>query len=223
MSAVLPVPKPVAYQELTFAEKVQTVNRLYRVGMLGMLIALAVIVWQMVRLTNTVAHTHPWIVRVDQVGRAEAVNVNAQNFAVSERELKYFVTLFTDLYFSRDRATLAKTYPMVGYYMMPALYSEQQAEDSKSKWLEKFLSSGEDNQEINVTNTTIQPQSENEYQALVYFDKVFIAPGGAETKREKYIETLRFRVDGSKVTNDLITHNPLGFFVEHIKTDRAFE
>lgn len=223
MSAVLPAPKPVAFQELTFAEKLQTVNRLYLVGMLGMLIAFGVIAWQMVRLSNTVANMRPWVVRVDQVGRAEAVNVNTQNFEVNDRELKYFVTLFTNLYFSRDRATLAKSYPTVGYFMVPALYSEVQSEDAKSKWLEKFLSSGEDNQEINVTNVIVQPQSGNEYQALVYFDKVFIAPGGTETKREKYIETLRFLVDGSKVTNDLITHNPLGFFVEHIKTDRAFE
>lgn len=223
MSAVLPVPKPVAFQELTFAEKVQTINRLYLGAMLVVFIVLAVVVWQMVRLTNTVTHTHPLIVRVDQVGRAEAVNVNAQSFAVNERELKYFARLFTELYFTRDRATIAKTYPTVGYYMRPKLFAAQQSEDAKSKWMEKFLSSGDDNQEIDVTNTTIQPQSANEYQALVYFDKVFMSPNGTEAKREKYIETLRFAVDQTKVTSKLIPYNPLGFFVEHIKTDKAFE
>lgn len=223
MSAVLPAPKPVAYQELTFSEKVQTVNRLYLLGMLGMLIGFGAIVFQMIHLSNQVAHTHPLIVRVDAMGRAEVVDLNHEKFVPRETELKYWVTLFTNLYFTRDHATVAKDYPQVGYLMTSDLFAQQQAEDAKSKWLEKFLSSGDDNQEVTVTNVDVQHESGNEYEAKVYFDKAFIASGGTETKREKYIETLRFIMDQSRVTNDMIPHNPLGFFVNHIKLDRAFQ
>lgn len=224
MSAVLPAPKPVAYQELTFSEKVQTVNRLYLLGMIGALLIIAAMAWQMVRLSNSVAHMRPWIVRVDQVGNAEAVNVNEQRFVPQEKELKYFVRRFTELYFTRDRATVAKTYPLAGYLMTPAFFSEQQANDAKSKWLEKFLASQDENQDVDVKNVaSVQQIGHNEYQALVYFDKVFVGAGGVQVKREKDIETLRFVLDGSLVTPELIPYNPLGLFVEHVKVDPAFE
>lgn len=223
MSAILPTPKPVIYQELTFADKVQVVNRLYFLALLGMLVGVCIMAWQLVRFSNDVAQRHPFVVRVDNAGRWDAVNVQNQNFIVNERELKYFVSLFTDLYFTRDHATVAKSYPQVGYFMTPELYAQQQAADAKSQWLKKFIASSEDNQQITITNIVVQQDSPSHYGALVYFDKVYLTmAGGMETRREKYIETLRLHVNGGRVTPELIPHNPLGFFVESVKTDQAF-
>lgn len=223
MSAVLPVPKPIAYQELSFADRVETVNRLYLLGMLAMCSVIGFMAWQMFKMSQVVEHTHPLIVRVDGYGRPEVVDVNTQQLVPTEREMKYFLTRFTDLYFSRDRATVARDYPLSGYFMAPTLFSAQQAEDAKSKWLEKFLASGDPDQNVDVKNITIQKLGASEYQAQVCFDKLYSSAGSGTTKTEKYIATLHFVVDAKRVTNELIPYNPLGFFIDHIKTDQGFE
>jgi|SRR6185437_15034145 len=220
--SVLPVPKPVAYQELSLVEKAETMNRLYALAMIVMLVALAFMVYESAHLSSTLAHRRPWIVRVDDLGRAEPIRLSEQQFIPNDRELKYFITRFVDLYFTRDHVTVAKQYPLSGYFLSPQKFAEQSSADAKSRWLEKFLSSGEDNQEINISKVVIEPQGSERYLALVEFEKVFVAVGGSETKRKRYTATIHFGLDPTRVTTELIPYNPLGFFIDYIKTDEAF-
>ena len=52
----------------------------------------------------------PLVVRIDEVGRAEAVQYDASTYRPQAPELRYFLTQFVVKHFSRLRATLQREY-----------------------------------------------------------------------------------------------------------------
>ena len=59
-----------------------------------------------VHTVSTYAHIKPLVVRIDEVGRAEAVAYDATAYRPQAPELRYFLTRFVALHFSRLRATI---------------------------------------------------------------------------------------------------------------------
>ena len=57
------------------------------------------------------AHIKPLVVRIDEVGRAEAVAYDATRYKPQPPELRYFLTQFVVKHFSRIRATVQREYP----------------------------------------------------------------------------------------------------------------
>ena len=53
----------------------------------------------------------PLVVRIDEVGRAEAVAYDATRYQPQPPELRYFLTQFVVKHFSRIRATVQREYP----------------------------------------------------------------------------------------------------------------
>src|SRR4029450_1066929 len=59
----------------------------------------------------TYANVKPLGVRIDDVGRAEAVQYDATAYHPQAPELRYFLTQFVVKHFSRIRATVEREYP----------------------------------------------------------------------------------------------------------------
>src|SRR5207342_2952898 len=53
----------------------------------------------------------PLVIRIDEVGRAEAVQYDATRYQPQPPELRYFLTQFIVKHFSRIRATIQREYP----------------------------------------------------------------------------------------------------------------
>ena len=53
----------------------------------------------------------PLVIRIDDVGRAEAVQYDASRYQPQPPELRYFLTQFVVKHFSRLRATVQREYP----------------------------------------------------------------------------------------------------------------
>src|SRR5215210_3406020 len=53
----------------------------------------------------------PLVIRIDDVGRAEAVQYDASHYQPQPPELRYFLTQFVVKHFSRIRSTLQREYP----------------------------------------------------------------------------------------------------------------
>src|SRR5918998_6981293 len=53
----------------------------------------------------------PLVIRIDEVGRAEAVAYDASQYRPQPPELRYFLTQFIVKHFSRVRATVQREYP----------------------------------------------------------------------------------------------------------------
>src|SRR5204863_8072023 len=81
----------------------------------------------------------PVIVRVNEVGRAEAVKYPEPEYQPQEREIKYFLTDFVQRHYSRMRATLRENYARSLYFLDGRLADALMEADRKTKDLEGFL------------------------------------------------------------------------------------
>src|ERR1700751_6430617 len=60
------------------------------------------------RSQKALASIHPLVVRIDDVGHAEAVDYRDFTYRPKEAENKYYLSRWTELYFSRNRFTIER-------------------------------------------------------------------------------------------------------------------
>src|ERR1700726_3645494 len=57
---------------------------------------------------TALANMHPMIVRINDVGHAEAIDYRNFQYRPQEAENKYYLTRWTELYFTRNRFTIER-------------------------------------------------------------------------------------------------------------------
>ena len=138
----------------------------------------------------------PIVVRVDEVGRAEAVAYEAATAQADPRDptTKYFLNRFIADFHSRRRATV----------------EEQWARSLR------FLST-----ELQVEQVVlrIHPAPEAPHGATADFDLVHLRDG-RETLRERWSLTLRFTFLDA-IPSELVVYNPMGLLITYLQADRA--
>src|SRR3954470_18159235 len=102
------------------------------------------------------ANVKPLVVRIDQVGRAEAVQYDATKYQPQAPELRYFLTQFVVKHFSRLRATLQREYSDSLFFLEPSLADATIAENEQNRAIETFLANASaDEIDIVVQNVTL--------------------------------------------------------------------
>ena len=170
------------------------------------------------------ANVKPLVIRIDDVGRAEAVAYDAATYRPQAPELRYFLTRFVAMHFSRLRATIQRDYPNSLFFLDPALANATIAQNEQSRVIETFLTNASDDEvDIDVKNVTFGELSKSPYKASVDFEKHFLALGTRhERKRETYVAQIDF-VLRDVVPNAFIRVNPLGVQVTYFRVDQAFQ
>jgi type IV secretion system protein VirB5 len=170
------------------------------------------------------AEVKPLVVRIDDVGRAEAVQYDATAYQPQPPELRYFLSQFVVKHFSRIRATVQREYPDSLFFLEPALADATIAHNDQSRALEEFLTtSSADEVDVVVQNVSLSELTTPPYKAAVTFQKVFYTPGTrSERARQTYIAQVDFVIRGH-VPNEFIRVNPLGLQVAYFRVDQAFE
>src|SRR5438093_10257477 len=90
------------------------------------------------------ANVKPLVIRIDDVGRAEAVAYDAATYRPQAPELRYFLTRFVAIHFSRLRATIQHDYPDSLFFLDPALANATIAHNDQTRFIESFLTSSDD-------------------------------------------------------------------------------
>jgi type IV secretion system protein VirB5 len=166
----------------------------------------------------------PLVIRIDDVGRAEAVEYDATRYQPQPPELRYFLTQFIVKHFSRIRATVQREYPDSLLFLDPALADATIAQNDQSRTLEGFLTnSSADEVDVIVQNVSLSELTSVPFKASISFQKVFYAPG---TRHERTRETHVAQVDfvlRSHVPNTFVRVNPLGLQIAYFRVDQAFE
>ena len=166
----------------------------------------------------------PLVIRIDDVGRAEAVAYDATSYQPQPPELRYFLTQFVVKHFSRIRATVQREYPDSLFFLEPSLADATIAQNDQSRAIETFVTNGSaDEADIVVQNVSLSELTTTPFKAAVTFQKVFYAPGTRnERSRETYVAQLHF-VLRDRVPNAFVRVNPLGLQVAYFRVDQAFE
>ena len=176
------------------------------------------------RTQAAAAELKPLVVRIDAVGRAEAVAYDASAYAPQPPELRYFLTQFVVKHFSRVRATVQREYPDSLFFLDQALADATIAQNEQSRAMETFLTNpSSDEVDIVVQNVSLSELSKPPYKATVTFRKVFYTPGTrVERSQESHVAQIDF-VMRSHVPNEFVRVNPLGLQITYFRVDQAFE
>jgi type IV secretory pathway TrbF-like protein len=166
----------------------------------------------------------PLVIRIDGVGRAEAVEYDATRYQPQPPELRYFLTQFIVKHFSRIRATIQREYPDSLLFLEPALADATIAQNEQSRVIETFLTNpSTDEVDVAVQNVSLSQMTTAPFKAAVTFQKVYYTPGTRhERARESYVAQIDF-VMRDHVPNEFIRVNPLGLQVAYFRVDQAFE
>ena len=170
------------------------------------------------------ATVKPLVIRIDDVGRAEAVQYDASSYEPQAPELRYFLTQFVVKHFSRIRATVQREYPDSLFFMDPSLADATIAQNDQSRAIETFLTNpSADEVDIAVQNVSLSELTKSPYKATVAFQKVLFTPGTrVERGRQTYVAQVDF-VMRSHVPNEFVRVNPLGLQITYFRVDQAFE
>jgi type IV secretory pathway TrbF-like protein len=176
---------------------------------------------------RTAAHAaqmKPLVIRIDDVGRAEAVQYDATAYQPQAPELRYFLTQFVVKHFSRIRSTLQREYPDSLLFLQPALAEATIAQNEQSRALETFLTTpSADESDVVVQNVSLSEVTKPPYKATVTFQKVLYTPGiRTERRRETYVAQVDFTLQ-DRVPNEFVRVNPLGVQISYFRVDQAFE
>ena len=166
----------------------------------------------------------PLVIRIDDVGHAEAVQYDATRYQPRPPELRYFLTQFVVKHFSRIRATVQREYPDSLLFLEPALADATIAQNDQSRVIETFVTKpSADEVDVVVQNVSLSELTSAPFKAAVTFQKVYYTPGTRhERARETHVAQIDF-VMRDHVPNEFIRVNPLGLQIAYFRVDQAFE
>jgi type IV secretory pathway TrbF-like protein len=170
-------------------------------------------------------HVKPLVIRIDAVGRAQAVSYDAAaTYHPQPPELRYFLTQFIVKHFSRLRATLQRDFPESLFFLEPSLLETTMTRVNQTHVLETFMGSGAgDEIDIEVRNVSLSELSKTPYKAAVDFEQVVYTTGTRSLrKRETYVAQLDFILNDS-VPASFVPVNPLGLQITYFRVDQAFQ
>jgi len=190
------------------------------IALCGVILALVALNF---RTNQAFLNVKPHVIRINEVGRAEAVQYDTFEYQPKEAEIKYFLIDFVQRHYGRMRNTLRESYARSLYFLEGRLADAAIEANKKTNAIEAFLSSASEEIEIRVSNVSIEDLRTAPYRATVDFEKIYYASATRqETKREKYVANFVFVVK-DKVPNAMIPVNPLGLTITYFREDQAFQ
>lgn len=184
-------------------------------------LALAALGWEVWRNTQALAQFRPIVVRINDVGNAQAVYLADTSYRPQAAEVKHFLADFVTKYYTHKKERLEDYYHSK-YYLSRQLGVQSWIEDQQTKWTKKLLNGQLEPTEAQVRKVSITNLDKAPYEALVDFERiVYATTGDPEVRREDLTVTLPFTF-ADKVEPRMIQYNPLGLTILDFHADQAF-
>ena len=172
---------------------------------------------------NALASMQPMIVRINDVGRAEAIDYHSFQYRPQEAENKYYLSRWAELYFSRNHFTIERDQTQALYFLnsdVQRAVIEQERKDSsiQKSMQDSFLPYTD----VDMKNVILDDLRQSPYSARIEFEKVYINPADhTELRRERWTASVTY-VFREKVKNNELAVNPLGLTIVRFRADQAF-
>jgi type IV secretory pathway TrbF-like protein len=183
-----------------------------------------------VALTGVVLKSHqalasakPLIIRIDNVGRAEAIDYRDFQYRPQEAENKYYLGRWAELYFSRNRFTLVRDQTASLYFLNSDVQRDVIEQERKAQTIPTYLKdSGLAYVTIVVKNVILDDLKMSPYSARIEFERIYTNPQDMhELKREQLTASVTY-VFRDSVHNQQLAVNPLGLTIIRFRVDEAF-
>jgi type IV secretory pathway component VirB8 len=218
-------PAPTARQKFLelYAEPV-VVNSYLKVTVLVLAAVCTGLLVLLVRTQTQAQNVKPLVIRINDVGHAEAVDYANFAYKPQEADNRYFLSQWARLFYSRNRFTIQKDLTQSLYFLNGDLQSAVIEQNKKSKLIEGFLlDSSAPNVDIEIKNVAIEDLRSAPYKARIEFYKIYTNPmDHTESKRELWTANVIYTFR-ERVSNDMLLVNPLGLTITYFREDQAFQ
>lgn len=184
-------------------------------------IALACLVY---RSQMALASVHPLIVRINDVGRAEAVDYRNFQYKPQEVENKYYLARWAQLYFSRNRFTIERDQTNSLYFLNGDVQRAVIDRERKESVIANYAKdSSLPFVDVEVKNIILDDLRQSPYSARIEFEMIFTNPADqTQVKREQWTASVTY-VFRDQVKNNELAVNPLGLTIVRFRADQAFD
>jgi hypothetical protein len=147
---------------------------------------------------QTFRNWRPLVIRVDDIGRAQALDYRSLEYHPGDAEAKYFLSEFCRLYYRRNRYTINDDFTKALYFLDGKLANDIIQRSKSEDTINKFLSDpGSAQVDVDVQKVTLQPMIKAPYQASVDFLPRRIRPGRSLRDQENPVHRhLPFHLQG---------------------------
>ena len=195
-------------------------NTYLKIAVAALSLICMALVFTQLRVAKTIAGFQPLVIRVDTVGRAEAVRYGDMAYVPQEPEVKYFLGELCRLYYSRNRESLAQNFRRSLAYLSPSLAESVLSAWERNHVIEEYQRSSLGDIDVDVVGVSITQLHEAPYQARVDFQQIYYATRErTEGKRVLYSAHFTFRFHGGTLPSQVLASNPLGLLVDYFKED----
>src|SRR5664280_2620164 len=173
---------------------------------------------------KALAEMHPLIVRINDVGRAEAIDYRNFQYRPQEAENKYYLTRFAELYFSRNRFTIERDQTSALYFLNSDVQRAVIDQERKDNIIPTYIKdSSLPYVDVEVKEVVLDDLRQSPYSARIEFVKVFTnSADHSELKRERWTASVTY-VFRENVKNNELAVDPLGLTIVRFRADQAFE
>jgi type IV secretory pathway TrbF-like protein len=172
---------------------------------------------------RTFQNFRPLVIRIDDLGRAEAINYHNLEYKPQDAEAKYFLSQFCSLYYRRNRYTIQDDFSKSLYFLDGKLADGILDAYRKNDVIKKFITNTAAPEiDVDVKKVALEELQNPPFRARVDFYMVYYSPSDhSELKRDLYTANFVF-VFKTQVPNELIPINPLGMTITYFREDEAF-
>ena len=175
------------------------------------------------RSQKALATMKPMVIRINDVGRAEAIDYRNYQYKPQESENKYYLSRWAELYFSRDRFTVERDQTQSLYFLNSDVQRAVIDQERKNNIIATYAKDSTlPFVDVEVKNIVLDDLRLSPYSARIEFEKVFQSPTDhSEIKRERWTATVTY-VFRDNVQNSELAVDPLGLTIIRFRVDQAF-
>jgi type IV secretion system protein VirB5 len=172
---------------------------------------------------TALANMHPMIVRINDVGRAEAIDYRNFQYRPQEAENKYYLSRWAELYFSRNRFTIERDQTQSLYFLNSDVQRAVIERERKDNSIHNYIKDSTlPYVDVEIKNVILDDLRQSPYSARIEFEKVYTNPADhTELKRERWTASVTY-VFRENVKNNELAVNPLGLTIVRFRADQAF-
>jgi type IV secretion system protein VirB5 len=174
-------------------------------------------------------------IRIDEMGRAQAIQYSDLNYSPREGEVRTYLTDWANYRFTVNRDVIAKKYPLNYYFLSQALASRLMADDNASHLVSQVTAGQIESSDVQVQNVTITTMSEEMVQgariargtALMTLDKFYSAQNSHEPRTEHWLLSITYYLNPKQVSDQARVFpqyefiNPLGLTITEFHENRV--
>jgi type IV secretory pathway component VirB8 len=185
-------------------------NTYLKIALLAMALVSIGLIYANVRTVRMVQNFKPLVIRINDIGRAEAIRYDTLGYKPQDAEIKYFLSDFCRLYYGRNRYTLRDNLKNALLFMDAQLANSVSEAYRKNHTIENYL------------QDSSAPDLDIDVEKISIYEIAYSPAEHVEVKRTLYTAHFVFLFRDS-VPNDLIQANPLGLAITYFREDQAFQ